>query len=557
MRDHQRFLRPTFSLALAAFFVATGLAAQAAPPSAAKPARKPPAAAKPPATPTPTPQEAAKAKLLVVDLEEKPAFPLPKHLESKELAAGTIPIDKLFEAGAKLFHTPYNGLDGVGMKKTVGGAPLNRFSIGPAGGGQPITVGSQSCGVCHAAPFPTSAGLSHTRVFFDPDRNGAPPFNSRDTISLFGDGVLQRLAEEMTEKLIAARDAAAKQAKAKPGVVARQELRANGVDFGAIAATANGAGEVTFDVSKVRGVSPDLVVRPMGWKGGVATVRNLTVLASNFGMGMMPEEFVWRLPPAAGADPDDDGVTREFSVGDITALTLYTAGQEAPKELASLSELGLVAAPDAAGRSRVERGRKLFVQVGCAKCHVPEMRLANSVFEEPTLRGGGNYVDRFLAGKDPDYDPARPARMDLLKDSDAPRVEALPEGGAIVRLYGDLKRHEMGRQLADPAGEGAVFDASLAPLKYDGKDVIVSAGEFLTPELWGVGNTGPWLHDDRAGTLAEAILLHGEDSPPAPGEPGRSEAQEARDTYIKLSSDDKRDLVAFLKSLVTFSSEEP
>ena len=55
---------------------------------------------------------------------------------------------------------------------------------------------------------------------------------------------------------------------------------------------------------------------------------------------------------------------------------------------------------------------------------------------------------------------------------------------------------------------------------------------------------------------SEAITLHGEDSPPAPGQAGRSEAQEARDAYVKLSPDDQRALVAFLKSLVNFSSEE-
>ena len=57
-------------------------------------------------------------QLPVIDLEEKPAFPLPRHLESKDIAAGTIPHAQLFDDGAKLFHTPYNGLDGVGMMRT-------------------------------------------------------------------------------------------------------------------------------------------------------------------------------------------------------------------------------------------------------------------------------------------------------------------------------------------------------------------------------------------------------------------------------------------------------
>jgi hypothetical protein len=489
-----------------------------------------------------------------VDLVEKPAFPLPKHLEQKDIAAGTIPVATLIDDGGKLFHTPYNGLDGVGMQHTPAGTPLHRFSVGPIAG-SPVPVGVQSCGSCHSTPFPAGGGLAHTRVFFDPDQNGQPPYDARSTISLFGNGVIQLVAQEMTEKLIAAKEAAAQQAKATPGTPASQPLTVNGVDFGTITATASPTGDVKYDVSKVQGISPDLVVRPYGWKGQITTLRNFSVAAASFGMGMQAEEFVWRLPPAVGTDPDADGVSRELSVGDITAMTIYNAAQEAPTELARVAALGIVPAPDAAGKNMVDRGRTLFGQVGCASCHVPEMRLADTIFEEPTKRGAGQYVDAFLAGKDPDYDPTRPVRFDLLKDSQEPRIEAHPQGGAVVRLYGDLKRHDMGRKLADPVPGGALT-VSLAPLQFDGKPAGVPASHFLTPELWGVGNTGPWLHDDRAGTIAEAITLHGEDSPPAAGQPGRSEAQEARDAYLKLSPDDQRALVAFLKSLVNYSSEE-
>jgi CxxC motif-containing protein (DUF1111 family) len=359
----------------------------------------------------------------------------------------------------------------------------------------------------------------------------------------------------MTAQLLASRDAAAQEAKAKPGTPARRDLRANGVDYGAVIATANAKGDVTFDVSQVHGVSPDLVVRPLGWKGNVTTVRNFNVAASTFGMGMQGEEFVWRLGEKAGTDPDGDGVSRELSVGDVTAMTIFNAAQPVPAELGRLAELGLVAPPDAAAKARIKKGSELFAKVGCTSCHVPEMHLTKTVFEEPTLDGGGNYLDRFLASKDPDYDPKRPARFDVLKDSQEPRVEASPNGGAIVRLYGDLKRHDMGRHFADPGGPQPPLDASLAPLQYNGKLALIPVAEFMTPELWGVGNTGPWLHDDRAGTLAEAIVLHGEDSPPAPGQPGRSEAQEARDSYVKLASDEQSAVVAFLKSLVTFSKD--
>jgi hypothetical protein len=162
------------------------------------------------AAPPPAASEATK-KLTVIDLDEKPAFPLPKHLESKDIAAGTIPFPELFEDGAKLFHTPFNGLDGVGMKRTVGGTTIHRFSTGPAGGGQPLTVGAQSCGSCHSLPSGAGSGLAHTRVFFDATTSGKGPFGARATTSLYGDGVLQLLAEEMTEQLLASRDAAAQE----------------------------------------------------------------------------------------------------------------------------------------------------------------------------------------------------------------------------------------------------------------------------------------------------------------------------------------------------------
>jgi CxxC motif-containing protein (DUF1111 family) len=237
-------------------------------------------------------------------------------------------------------------------------------------------------------------------------------------------------------------------------------------------------------------------------------------------------------------------------------MTVYTAGQETPTELGRLAALGYVKAPSADEAKRIESGRAAFAAVGCASCHTPEMPLANTRFEEPTLRGNGNYYDAALARKDANYDPKRPFAFDILKDAQPPRAEPRPEGGAIIRLYGDLKRHAMGRVLADPAGPSESFGADSQPLKVDGKAVMIPADHFFTPELWGVGNTGPWLHDNRAGTLREAILLHGEDAPPRVGAPGRSEAQEARDAFMKQPAADQDAIVAFLLSLRTFSPEK-
>ena len=75
-----------------------------------------------------------------------------------------------------------------------------------------------------------------------------------------------------------------------------------------------------------------------------------------------------------------------------------------------------------------------------------------------------------------------------------------------------------------------------ASLKEDHRD---RNRRFMTARLWGVADTAPYLHDGRATTLTEAIVLHGGD------------AQDARDAYLRLSSRQQRDVIRFLRSLKT------
>jgi hypothetical protein len=185
------------------------------------------------------------------------------------------------------------------------------------------------------------------------------------------------------------------------------------------------------------------------------------------------------------------------------------------------------------------------------------MRLLGTEFREPSARGRGAYLDPDLAAVD--VDPARPARFDLVREGDFPRLAPHPSGGAVVGLFGDMKRHRMGRRLRD-AQETPVSGADGRPLVLEGAPVRVARDTFLTAELWGVGNTGPWLHDGRAGSLEEAVLLHGDDPltgpVPPPGDPERSEAQEARDAFAALSAGERVALVELLRSLRLLSLPE-
>ncbi len=485
---------------------------------------------------------------------DQPAFPFPAHVDQEDLASGRIPFAEAFLLGDVLFETEFNGLDGVGALALPDGTTLtSRFSRVPPGGGRFTGPNGASCVSCHNFPFPTSAGTTAGNVFQDPGRAGQGPFNPRNTTSLFGSAALQRLAEEMTEDLQAIRAQAAA-AAAPGGPPAVLAVGSKGVSFGAISASRDLAGTVTFSAAGVLGVDPDLVVRPYGWKGNATTLRDFVRGACQNELGMEADEVVAK-DPLGRTDTDGDGVEGELSHGDVTALTIYVGAQEIPATLERLvrdrlvppvpSDLVLIAA----------RGAALFAPLGCAACHVPELQVLDPVFEEPTARGGGAYLDPDLDPGATSVDPARPLRFHLVREGDFPRLEPHPAAGARVPLFGDLKRHAMGRRLAD-AQETPVSGADGRPLVLGGQAVLVPRSTFLTAELWGVGNTGPWLHDGRAGSLEEAILLHGEDSPPPPGHPDRSEAQEARDAFVALSADDRIAVVEFLKGLQLFALPE-
>ena len=251
------------------------------------------------------------AEVPTFDLSGGPAFPLEAHLESADIAAGNYNRRGVVRGRLRAVPHSFNGLDGVGIARLPDGTPLARFSVPPTGGKGGGMVSSQSCGECHNMPHAAAAGLASTNRAGDPDKDGLPPFVQRATTSLWGNGIVQLLAQEITEDLQAIRDEAAEAAGGEPGTSVERALTSKSISYGAIVATADALGQVSFDLSRVEGVDPDLVVRPLGWKGGGPTVRTSMVGASAGLMGMLAEELVWfrapgrsttRTPTATGSN---------------------------------------------------------------------------------------------------------------------------------------------------------------------------------------------------------------------------------------------------------------
>jgi CxxC motif-containing protein (DUF1111 family) len=113
-----------------------------------------------------------------------------------------------------------------------------------------------------------------------------------------------------------------------------------------------------------------------------------------------------------------------------------------------------------------------------------------------------------------------------------------PNLGSVEGLYSDLLLHRMGSALVgggaynDPPPEIPAFKPGEAP----------RADEWRTPPLWGVADSAPYMHDGRASTLEEAILLHG-------GCSGGGQGVDAARRFAKLSSVEQSQLIAFLKTL--------
>jgi cytochrome c551/c552 len=477
-----------------------------------------------------------------------------QHCQMSTILAITNPLQRFqaaFDCGDALFSTQFNEIDGSGAN--VGdGRRYTRFPRADLKGtgawfnhtpARATGPNAQSCSDCHSKPFDDGGGGINSDAVRDPERLGnLAHFIERQTPALFGLGAEQRLAEEMTQALQAS-IATARTNAVRTGTVQNITLTAKGINFGTMGVAPVAAND---NLSGVQGVDTDFVIKPFEWKGVVTFVRDFVRGAGHNELGMQGVEIA-----GVGVDGDFDGVVNELGYGDIGTMAAYMATQARPVRLTELASAGLITSTVAppglptltsADIASINRGSALFTSTGCATCHTPSLTLNNPVFTEPSQVAA--YRDATFAGNvnpvSVGVDPANPIRANLITDMVDNMNIPLPQGGsasfgglesngaggAIVRIFSDLKRHDMGPGLAEPVGENGV-----AP------------SVFMTRGLWGVGVTAPYMHDGRATTLMSAILEHG------------GEATTARNNAQALSAASQTDLVNFLKNLVLLDPE--
>ncbi|SHL21784.1 di-heme oxidoredictase family protein [Roseibium suaedae] len=416
----------------------------------------------------------------------------------------------LIDLGQRLFEGKFTVKEGAGRPEaTQAIVPTKRRRPSQTMFQRMAGLDANACSSCHNVPFSGGAGDFTANVFVSEGFESAdfdtsdPQFsNERGTNSMFGAGLIELLAREMTADLRAQRSEALKKARAD-GAPVTQALETKGVPFGKLIAHPDGS----LDVSGVEGIDHDLTLRPFSQKGVFASLRQFTVNAMNQHHGMEAEERFgtqW----TGTADFDGDEVEDELSRGQISALVAWQATLPAPGRKKDLP---------AVWQDAAAKGEELFARTGCTECHRHSLPLDSLTFLDP-----GPYEG---AGTLRPTDVKTPIAIDFSRFD---WVKALPrdeKGRVLVPLFGDLKRHRIADAARDTLGN------ELLSQRFVDRDV------FLTAELWGIGSTAPYGHRGDLTTLDEVIEAHG------------GEATEARKTYSALDEGDKQSIIAFLRSL--------
>jgi hypothetical protein len=469
-----------------------------------------------------------------------------------------------YQRGRELFLREFSAADGVfGEAGKLKGPALDDGVTRQASGDH-----VSSCALCHNTPW-RDAGAGATIA-----KNGG---SGRNTPHLFGAGLLEMLGWQIRLALLAEVD------RNRDGWISREEARGRRatvenlppgapgrrwLDFGRFD-DRDGDGrpdlnDAVFPIYvdaagrrvpwarslKVPGVAGyTIVVQPFGFGQRArtpipSTLRAFSAQAWDMHAGLQArdptldqetglgiarvslagaQQFVMDDPRDRGLvrdargisqdDPDRDGHLEEITEGDLDLIEWYQLNHPRPAR--------------GPRTPAVARGERLFRQIGCAGCHVPDWYLHAA---DP---GNPDYTHRYPGDRRFfDLETHVNGRGDLVGRLRllAERVgqDWIPRRGSFtVRgLYSDFRYHDLG-----PACRQVQFDGS-------------SLTRFRTPPLWGVGSTAPYGHDGSALTLDAVIRKHG------------GEAVSVTTRYRALGENGQEAILAFLNGLVLYSTEE-
>ena len=257
-----------------------------------------------------------------------------------------------------------------------------------------------------------------------------------------------------------------------------------------VAMAAKQAKETPQVAGRVARVADGRVGR-LGWKGQTANSEDFVLNACAVEVGLEVPGHSQSMTPQA---PRYKGPGLDLTRGECDALVAYVRALPRPVESAP------------AGSKFVEAGQHAFAKVGCAGCHAPKLGEVDGLYSDLLLHDMGDDT-----GDDGSY------------DGDGSGGEDDP----IFPVGGVAQNQKPGRDQRQAGPKGA------------------RKREWRTPPLWGLRDSGPYLHDGRAQTIEQAVALHG------------GQGTEAAQKFFQLPPGERAQLEAFLKSLVAPGSAAP
>ena len=417
-------------------------------------------------------------------------------------------LEEIIEHGEFLFKVSFNELDGLGRPETSGTTKTRPRRESPQNFNRISGPDANACVACHNLPRIGGGGDNSNNVFGlasdidfatlegsvgseDDSSSVLDITNERNTIGVFGSGLVELLSREITSDLLNIVEKS-KKLSIDENKVIKADLESKGINYGYIEVHPNGF----VDRSNVDGIDSDLVLRPFIQKGVIGTLRDFSNISMNHHHGMQSEELA-----GLNSDLDRDGIVNELTEGDITAITIFQATLDFPDNIFSENE---------EIKSAQLKGKEIFNNIGCASCHMPTLPLKSLMFVEPgplNTEISTTIVEskKTLVVNLEDY----VSKLD--KDED---------GNYLIPIWSDLKRHDMGSKLDNerPLQKGV-------PTNY-----------WLTKKLWGFYSEPPFLHHGRANLLNDVIEMH------------QGDAKISSDAYFELDSSEQQYLIEFLKS---------
>lgn len=489
------------------------------------------------------------------------------HTTDPSLAGGSMYLQTFdpflaYKMGKDLTQREMRPRDGVFS------ADIANFKGKLLDGMTPAIVGNDhvSCGACHNIPYRDAGGGTNFAKQAGTGRN-SPHF--------FGSGILEMLAWQVRQKMMQQIDTNRNNwvdASEMNGqrILVEPAPGARGIDYGA---SGDGDGDGWPDLDNIfrvwfvdaaghyvdakslsdEGVAGyNFILEVFGWgeerfnlnttnrvfvwdpfvSHGGLEAHDPTIAYDPDGDGWsqvsnagFQQTWVGHIPPDPGKtlnsvglsldDPDGDGVINEISEGDLDVAEWYLLNSPRPGTGRRTPE--------------TERGRELFADWRCDRCHVQTWKIEAADPDNPDIHKRYLGDLRFF-----DFEVTYNDEAGRLEGRLVPLYDIGPDG-AYVRRKGSFMVRGMGSDLRDHK-----MGSDLAEVRYDGS--VVNA--FRTAPLWGNGATGmPWSHDGRSMSLDEAIRRHD------------AEGRASRNRYVQAPPKDREAVLAWLRTHTLYPTE--